>query len=146
VTGIDIVTAQIQIALGRSLSELGISQDVVVPRGFAIQCRITTEGIHFSSLMSTSKLGIDPQENFRPDTGKIVIYRSAGGQGVRLDGGPGFAGAVISPHYDSLLVKLTCHGQTYEMARMKSLRALYEFRVRGELTLVSIAAIYKLTV
>ncbi|SPN96835.1 probable PYC2 Pyruvate carboxylase 2 [Cephalotrichum gorgonifer] len=116
ITGIDIVAAQIQIAAGATLQQLGLSQETITTRGFAIQCRITTE---------------DPSKNFQPDTGKIEVYRSAGGNGVRLDGGNGFAGAVITPHYDSMLVKCTCHGSSYEIARRKMLRALVEFRIRG---------------
>ena len=116
ITGIDIVAAQIQIAAGASLQELGLTQDRISIRGYAVQCRITTE---------------DPAKNFAPDTGKIEVYRSAGGNGVRLDGGNGFAGAIISPHYDSMLVKVSCHGSTYEIARRKMLRALVEFRIRG---------------
>lgn len=116
ITGVDIVAAQIQIAAGASLEQLGLLQDKITTRGFAIQCRITTE---------------DPSKNFQPDTGKIEVYRSAGGNGVRLDGGNGFAGAVISPHYDSMLVKCSCSGSTYEIARRKMLRSLIEFRIRG---------------
>ncbi|KAF4966995.1 hypothetical protein FZEAL_10583, partial [Fusarium zealandicum] len=116
ITGIDIVAAQIQIAAGATLNQLGLTQDRISTRGFAIQCRITTE---------------DPAKGFQPDTGKIEVYRSSGGNGVRLDGGNGFAGAVITPFYDSMLVKATCHGSTYEIARRKVLRALIEFRVRG---------------
>lgn len=116
ITGIDIVAAQIQIAAGASLAQLGLTQDRISTRGFAIQCRITTE---------------DPAKQFSPDTGRIEVYRSAGGNGVRLDGGNGFAGAVITPYYDSMLVKCTCHGSTYEIARRKVLRALVEFRIRG---------------
>ena len=116
ITGIDIVAAQIQIAAGASLEQLGLTQDRITTRGFAIQCRITTE---------------DPSQGFKPDTGKIEVYRSAGGNGVRLDGGNGFAGAIITPHYDSMLVKCTCQGSTYEIARRKMLRALVEFRIRG---------------
>jgi pyruvate carboxylase len=116
VTGIDIVAAQIQIAAGASLEQLGLTQDHISTRGFAFQCRITTE---------------DPSQSFAPDTGKIEVYRSAGGNGVRLDGGNGFAGAIITPHYDSLLVKATCRGSTYEIVRRKMLRALVEFRIRG---------------
>ncbi|KAK6433719.1 pyruvate carboxylase, partial [Oleoguttula sp. CCFEE 5521] len=85
ITGIDIVAAQIQIAAGASLEQLGLTQDRISIRGFAFQCRITTE---------------DPSQGFKPDTGKIEVYRSAGGNGVRLDGGNGFAGAIITPHYD----------------------------------------------
>ncbi|KAF2474487.1 pyruvate carboxylase [Lindgomyces ingoldianus] len=116
ITGIDIVAAQIQIAAGASLEQLGLTQDHISTRGFAIQCRITTE---------------DPATNFSPDTGKIEVYRSSGGNGVRLDGGNGFAGAIITPHYDSMLVKCTCHGSTYEIVRRKMLRSLVEFRIRG---------------
>lgn len=116
ITGIDIVAAQIQIAAGASLEQLGLTQEHISTRGFAIQCRITTE---------------DPGQGFSPDTGKIEVYRSSGGNGVRLDGGNGFAGAIITPHYDSMLVKCTCHGSTYEIVRRKMLRALVEFRIRG---------------
>ncbi|KAL6709698.1 pyruvate carboxylase [Coniothyrium glycines] len=116
VTGIDIVAAQIQIAAGASLEQLGLTQDHISTRGFAFQCRITTE---------------DPAQSFAPDTGKIEVYRSAGGNGVRLDGGNGFAGAIITPHYDSMLVKCSCRGSTYEIVRRKMLRALVEFRIRG---------------
>ncbi|AOW03340.1 pyruvate carboxylase [Yarrowia lipolytica] len=116
ITGIDIVAAQIQIAAGATLEQLGLTQDKISTRGFAIQCRITTE---------------DPAKQFQPDTGKIEVYRSAGGNGVRLDGGNGFAGAIISPHYDSMLVKCSCSGTTFEIARRKMIRALVEFRIRG---------------
>lgn len=116
ITGVDIVAAQIQIAAGASLEQLGLLQEKITTRGFAIQCRITTE---------------DPSKNFQPDTGKIEVYRSAGGNGVRLDGGNGFAGAVISPHYDSMLVKCSTSGSNYEIARRKMIRALVEFRIRG---------------
>jgi pyruvate carboxylase len=116
ITGIDIVAAQIQIAAGASLEQLGLTQDRISIRGFAFQCRITTE---------------DPSQGFQPDTGKIEVYRSAGGNGVRLDGGNGFAGAIITPYYDSMLVKCTCRGSTYEIVRRKMLRALVEFRIRG---------------
>ncbi|KAG9003550.1 pyruvate carboxylase [Tulasnella sp. JGI-2019a] len=116
ITGIDIVSAQIQIAAGASLAQLGLSQEAISKRGFAIQCRITTE---------------DAANKFQPDTGKIEVYRSAGGNGVRLDASSGFAGAQITPHYDSLLVKVSVSGTTYEVARRKMLRALVEFRIRG---------------
>ncbi|KAG8525483.1 uncharacterized protein KY384_009127 [Bacidia gigantensis] len=116
ITGIDIVAAQIQIAAGATLEQLGLTQDRISIRGFAIQCRITTE---------------DPANGFSPDTGKIEVYRSAGGNGVRLDGGNGFAGAIITPYYDSMLVKCTCLASTYEIVRRKMLRALVEFRIRG---------------
>ncbi|KAG5463371.1 MAG: hypothetical protein BJ554DRAFT_8123 [Olpidium bornovanus] len=116
VTGIDLVAAQIEIAAGKSLSSLGLDQHKIIRRGYAIQCRVTTE---------------DPAANFSPDSGRIDVYRSAGGNGIRLDGGPGYTGAVITPFYDSLLVKVTAHGHTFDMARRKILRALVEFRIRG---------------
>ncbi|KAM0789369.1 hypothetical protein ACM66B_000199 [Microbotryomycetes sp. NB124-2] len=116
ITGIDIVAAQIQIAAGASLPELGLTQETITKRGYSIQCRITTE---------------DPANSFAPDTGKIEVYRSAGGNGVRLDASSGFAGAQITPYYDSLLVKCTVRGATFEIARRKMLRALVEFRIRG---------------
>ncbi|CED82614.1 pyruvate carboxylase [Phaffia rhodozyma] len=116
ITGIDIVAAQIQIAAGASLENLGLIQANISKRGYAIQCRVTTE---------------DAANGFQPDTGKIEVYRSSGGNGVRLDTSSGFAGAQITPHYDSLLVKVSCSGATYEIARRKMLRALVEFRIRG---------------
>lgn len=102
VTGIDLVRTQILIAEGRPLSdpEIGLpDQKSVVHSGYALQCRVTTE---------------DPTNNFAPDTGKITAYRSTGGFGVRLDGGNAYSGAVISPYYDSLLVKVTCWDNTFE--------------------------------
>ncbi|WFD33379.1 pyruvate carboxylase [Malassezia cuniculi] len=116
VTGIDIVASQIEIAAGKSLEDLGLTQESVRCSGAAIQCRITTE---------------NPREGFQPDTGRIEVYRPAGGLGVRLDAGSGFAGAQITPHFDSLLVKVTCRGSSYDLARRKMLRALIEFRIRG---------------
>lgn len=98
ITGFDIVQTQIKIAEGYSLHspEIGIpEQDKITSFGHAIQCRITTE---------------DPANNFMPDTGKLIAYRSGGGFGVRLDGGNAFTGSVITPYYDSLLVKATTHG------------------------------------
>ncbi len=118
-TGIDIVQAQILIAQGYPLSseQIGIqSQADVCPRGAAIQCRITAE---------------DPKNNFLPDTGKILVYRTAAGNGVRLDGGNGHAGAEITPYYDSLLVKTIVWDNTFENARKKALRALREHYVEG---------------
>lgn len=116
VTGVDIVASQIEIASGKSLKDLGLSQESVHCAGAAIQCRITTE---------------NPDQGFQPDTGRIEVYRPAGGLGVRLDAGSGFAGGQITPHFDSLLVKVTCRGGTYDLARRKMLRALIEFRIRG---------------
>jgi pyruvate carboxylase len=116
ITGVDLVASQIRIALGASLQELGLTQEEISFRGFAIQCRVTTE---------------DPSKNFQPDTGRIELYRSPAGRGIRLDGGPGYSGAVITPHYDSLLVKCTCLGRDFESARRKTLCALTEFRIRG---------------
>lgn len=119
VTDVDIVQSQIRIAEGWSLNDLGLSQETVRTNGFAIQCRITTE---------------DAAANFQPDTGIISVYRSAHGHGIRLDEGPGYVGANISPHYDSLLVKVTARDLTFEGARAKLRRALREHRIRGVTT------------
>ena len=119
VTGVDLVRAQILIAEGLSLStpEIGIpSQDAVHLNGYALQCRVTTE---------------DPANHFAPDTGKITAYRSGGGFGVRLDGGNAYTGAVISPYYDSLLVKVTSWDNTFQGVCRKAMRAISEEHVRG---------------
>ncbi|WP_341392549.1 pyruvate carboxylase [Arthrobacter sp. G119Y2] len=116
ITDVDLVQSQLRIAAGESLEDLGLRQDELQVRGAALQCRITTE---------------DPANGFRPDVGKISGYRSAGGAGVRLDGGTVYAGADISPHFDSMLVKLTCRGRTYPAAVNRARRALAEFRIRG---------------
>jgi pyruvate carboxylase len=119
VTGVDIVKSQIRVAEGRPLSDPEIAlpnQDAVVPRGFAIQCRVTTE---------------DPANHFIPDYGRLTAYRSAAGFGIRLDGGTAFAGAVITPFYDSLLVKVSAWSLTYPDACNRLTRALSEFRIRG---------------
>lgn len=119
ITGLDLVRAQILIAQGHALHspEVGMpEQDKIARNGYAVQCRMTTE---------------DPENKFTPDYGKILTYRSAGGFGVRLDGGMGYAGSVITPFYDSLLVKVTTSGQTFEIALQRMRRALSEFRVRG---------------
>ncbi|WZH53967.1 MAG: pyruvate carboxylase [Nocardioides alkalitolerans] len=116
VTDVDLVQSQLRIAAGETLEDLGLSQDSIRLRGAALQCRITTE---------------DPANGFRPDTGKITTYRSPGGPGVRVDGGTTYAGAEISPHFDSMLSKLTCRGRTFELAVEKARRAVAEFRIRG---------------
>ncbi|MSU64262.1 MAG: pyruvate carboxylase [Pedosphaera sp.] len=119
ITGVDLVRSQILVAQGHTLhgAELDLPAQNEVPRnGFAVQGRITTE---------------DPESKFMPDYGKILTYRSAGGFGVRLDGGMGYAGAVITPFYDSLLVKLTVSGRSFETALQRMDRALREFRIRG---------------
>lgn len=116
ITDIDLVQSQMRIASGESLEQLGLSQQTIERHGFAIQCRITTE---------------DPGANFRPDTGKITTYRSPGGAGIRLDGGTVSTGAEVSPHFDSLLVKLIAKGRDFKSAVNRSERALAEFRIRG---------------
>ncbi len=115
VMGVDLVQTQIRIAEGATLPELGLEQ-APAPRGCAIQCRVTTE---------------DPENSFLPDTGRILAYRSAGGFGVRLDSGNGYSGAEITPHYDSLLVKISTWGRDFVQAARKMHRTLQEFRVRG---------------
>ncbi|GLZ14394.1 pyruvate carboxylase [Actinomadura sp. NBRC 104425] len=119
VTGIDLVQSQLRVAGGETLEDLGIAQQNVTVSGYAVQCRITTE---------------DPANDFRPDTGRISAYRSPGGAGVRLDTGTAHAGAVVTPHFDSLLVKLTCRGRTLEEAVRRARRAVTEFRIRGVAT------------
>ena len=116
VTDIDLVSSQMRIAAGETLASLGIRQETVRVNGFALQCRITTE---------------DPANGFRPDTGRVVAYRSPGGAGVRLDGATATAGAEISGHFDSMLVKLTCRGRDFPTAVRRARRALAEFRIRG---------------
>ena len=118
ITDIDIVTSQILIAQGKDLhKDIHIPhQENIYLKGAAIQCRITTE---------------DPLNNFMPDTGKIDTYRSPGGFGVRLDVGNAYAGAVVTPYFDSLLVKVCTHGATFQAAVQKMQRCLKEFRIRG---------------
>ncbi|MCW2802577.1 MAG: pyc [Propionibacteriaceae bacterium] len=116
ITDVDLVQAQMRIASGETLADLGLSQDDIRINGAALQCRITTE---------------DPTNGFRPDTGTITAYRTAGGAGVRLDGGTADTGVEISAHFDSMLVKLTCRGRTFSSAVARARRALAEFRIRG---------------
>lgn len=116
ITDVDLVSSQLRIADGETLETMGLSQDTLAtPRGFAMQCRITTE---------------DPANGFRPDTGRITGYRTPGGAGIRLDGGT-HLGAEISAHFDSMLVKLTCRGRDFNTAVARARRALAEFRIRG---------------
>ncbi|MGQ4384827.1 pyruvate carboxylase [Streptomyces sp. SAS_270] len=119
VTDVDLVQAQLRIAAGESLADLGLSQDRVYLRGAALQCRITSE---------------NPANGFRPDTGTISAYRSPGGSGIRLDGGVAFAGSEIGAHFDSMLVKLTCRGRDFPTAVRRARRAVAEFRIRGVAT------------
>lgn len=122
VTGIDIVRTQILIASGHSLKSSGIfinSQKDVQCNGYAIQCRITTE---------------NPKNNFKPDYGTLIAYRNAAGFDIRLDEGSAYAGATISPFFDSLLVKVTASGRTLKGACQRLHRALIEFRIRGVAT------------
>ena len=119
VTDVDLVQSQMRIAAGETLAELGLLQADLRLRGAALQCRITTE---------------DPAAGFRPDTGKITTYRSPGGAGIRLDGGTINAGTQISPHFDSMLVKMTCRGRDFTAAVTRAKRGLAEFRLRGVTT------------
>ncbi len=116
ITDVDLVQAQMRIAYGQTLAELGLEQESLSVRGAALQCRITTE---------------DPADGFRPDTGKITTYRSPGGGGIRLDGGTIDPGTQISPHFDSMLVKMTCRGRDFAAAVERAKRGLAEFRIRG---------------
>ncbi|WP_250675427.1 pyruvate carboxylase [Paraclostridium ghonii] len=119
ITGVDIVQSQILIAQGYKLEDEPInikSQEDIQVRGYSIQCRITTE---------------DPKNNFMPDTGKIQVYRTGSGFGIRLDGGNGFTGSTISPYYDSLLVKTISWDRTFKGAINKTIRSIKELRIRG---------------
>ncbi len=119
ITGIDIVQSQILIAQGYTLDskEIGIpSQESIETRGYAIQCRVTTE---------------DPANNFAPDTGRLEVYRSSSGFGIRLDGGNGYTGAQVSPYYDSLLVKIIAYSRTFEDASRKAIRSLKDTTIKG---------------
>ena len=119
ITGVDLIKTQLFIASGYQLSdpEIGLGPDVVPLRsGFAVQCRVTTE---------------NPENDFKPDYGTIVAYRAAGGFGIRLDEGSVYQGVVVSPFFDSMLVKISAHAPTLHAAAQKMLRALDEFRVRG---------------
>lgn len=122
VTDVDLVQTQMRIASGESLVDMGLSQDMIKTRGFAMQCRITTE---------------DPAADFRPDTGKITTYRSPGGAGIRLDGGTVNQGAQISPYFDSMLAKMTTRGRDFPTAVARARRGLAEFRIRGVSTNIS---------
>jgi len=115
VTGVDLVQTQIKVAEGQLLPDLGLVQENIATHGSAIQCRVTTE---------------DPALNFQPDTGRIEVYRSGQGMGIRLDG-IAFTGAEITPDYDSLLVKVIGKGMDFKGAANKLRRALTEFRIRG---------------
>ncbi|CAB3228398.1 unnamed protein product [Arctia plantaginis] len=116
ITGIDLVQSQIKVAEGMTLPELGLTQENINVQGYAIQCRVTTE---------------DPANNFQPSTGRIEVFRSGEGMGIRLDSASTFAGAVISPYYDSLLVKVISHAHNLPSSAAKMNRALREFRIRG---------------
>lgn len=118
VTGVDIVKAQMRLAAGATLAELGLTQDKIHTEGAALQCRITTE---------------DPANGFRPDTGVVTAYRSPGGAGVRLDGAAQLGGE-ITAHFDSMLVKMTCRGSDFNGAVIRAQRALAEFHVSGVAT------------
>ena len=115
VTDVDLVESQLQIAAGSTLADLGLTQDRISVRGYAMQCRVTAE---------------DPSNDFRPDTGRIVAYRPAGGAGVRLDGCV-YQGVEITPHFDSMIEKITCRGHDFETVIRRARRTLAEYRVRG---------------
>ena len=119
VTGVDIVKSQIRVSEGARIGAPGSglpSPDTVRLDGHALQCRVTTE---------------DPENGFTPDYGRLIAYRSPAGLGIRLDGGTSYSGAVITPYYDSLLVKVTAWAQTSDEAIARMHRALTEFRIRG---------------
>ncbi|XP_073946013.1 pyruvate carboxylase isoform X1 [Choristoneura fumiferana] len=116
VTSIDLVQSQIRVAEGMTLPELGLTQDNIKTQGYAIQCRVTTE---------------DPANNFQPSTGRLEVFRSGEGMGIRLDSAATYAGSIVSPYYDSLLVKVISHANDLPASAAKMTRALREFRIRG---------------
>ncbi len=118
ITDVDLVESQLRIAGGESLDDLGLSQESIVVRGYAMQCRVTAE---------------DPANDFRPDTGRIVAYRPATGPGVRLDGCV-YQGVEITPYFDSMIEKVTCRGRTFDTVIRRLRRTLAEYRVRGVAT------------
>ena len=118
ITGVDIVTTQLRIAGGATLEQLGLRQERIRIDGFAIQTRVTAE---------------DPRNDFRPDTGRVRVYRTPGGAGVRVDDAT-YVGAEITPYFDSLLAKVTCRGPDFDTARRRAIRAIAELRVRGLVT------------
>lgn len=115
VTGVDLVQAQIKIAAGATLEEAGLVQENIVPRGVAIQCRVTTE---------------NPERDFAPDTGTLTLYRHSAGKGVRMDG-IGYSGLQITPYFDSMIVKYTVLGSTFDESVKRMKRVLQECRIRG---------------
>lgn len=115
VTGIDLVQAQIRIASGATLAEVGLVQENITPRGVAIQCRVTTE---------------NPERDFSPDTGRVTLYRHSAGCGVRMDG-IGYSGMTVTPYFDSMLVKYTVRGSSFQEAVARMKRVLQECRIRG---------------
>lgn len=110
------VQAQIRIAEGKTLNDLKLQQENIHINGSAIQCRVTTE---------------DPAMGFQPDSGRIEVFRSGEGMGIRLDSASAYAGSIITPHYDSLLVKVIAHARNHPNSVAKMIRALKEFRIRG---------------
>ena len=118
ITDVDLVESQLRIASGDSLEDLGLSQDVIKVRGYAMQCRVTAE---------------DPANDFRPDTGRINAYRPATGPGVRLDGCV-YQGVEITPFFDSMIEKVTCRGRDFDTVVRRLQRTLAEYRVRGVAT------------
>ncbi len=118
ITGVDIVTAQLRLAGGATLEDLGLRQNRIRVDGYAIQTRVTAE---------------DPRHDFRPDTGRVRVYRTPGGAGVRIDDAV-YVGAEVTPYFDSLLAKVTCRGPDFDTARRRAVRAIAELRVRGLVT------------
>jgi acetyl-CoA carboxylase, biotin carboxylase subunit len=115
VTGIDLVQWQLRIAAGERLP---FRQEDIVPHGWAIECRITSE---------------DPANGFLPSTGRIEYLRVPGGPGVRWDGGIG-VGSDIGLHYDPMLAKLIVWAPTREAAIARMHRALLELTIAGVAT------------
>jgi acetyl-CoA carboxylase, biotin carboxylase subunit len=118
VTGIDLVRAQIEIAMGEPLK---YSQGDIEMKGHAIECRINAE---------------DPFDDFRPSPGRIEMYYQPGGRGVRMET-HAYAGYTIPPTYDSMIGKLIVTGKDRREAIDRMNRALNEFLITGVKTTIS---------
>ena len=120
VTGVDLVQAQIRLAAGKLLTELGLDDpDIAVPRGYAIQARVNMETIKENGAV-------------RPASGTFAVYEAPNGPGVRTDGF-GYTGYKTSTAFDSLLAKVITHTPTddFSVAVNRTIRALSEFRLEG---------------
>jgi acetyl/propionyl-CoA carboxylase alpha subunit/acetyl-CoA carboxylase carboxyltransferase component len=125
VIGVDLVQAQIEVARGRSLADLGLAE-APAQRGYAIQLRVNTETM-------------DATGAVKPTGGTLSVFEPPSGPGVRVDSF-GYAGYATNPNFDSLLAKVIVHdrGPAFADAVRKATRALDEFRLEGVATNIPI--------